>query len=136
MKAINDLKKKITEARNTLEREAKGALKEAFIEFFDENPTVESIRWQQYTPHFNDGDACTFGVYDFTFSTKESIKEGSGDDEDGYEYTWHPETPEARAVSKFRKAVDLDEAFEAAFGDHAQVTATRKGFDVEEFEHN
>ncbi|UDL15302.1 hypothetical protein SEA_KUDEFRE_73 [Gordonia phage Kudefre] len=25
-------------------------------------PEVEAVRWEQYTPYFNDGDACEFGV--------------------------------------------------------------------------
>lgn len=25
--------------------------------------TVKAVRWRQYTPYFNDGDACTFSVY-------------------------------------------------------------------------
>ena len=28
---------------------------------------VHSVRWSQYTPYFNDGDACVFGVNDFEY---------------------------------------------------------------------
>lgn len=27
-------------------------------------PGVEAVRWQQYTPSFNDGEACEFGVHE------------------------------------------------------------------------
>lgn len=27
-------------------------------------PEVEAVRWEQYTPYFNDGDACEFRIYD------------------------------------------------------------------------
>lgn len=44
---------------------------------------VEAVRWRQYTPYFNDGEACEFRIYgaDAKFV---GIDEG-GDDEDG----WH-----------------------------------------------
>ncbi len=29
---------------------------------FDANPTLEAVRWTQYTPYFNDGEPCVFGV--------------------------------------------------------------------------
>jgi hypothetical protein len=38
---------------------------------------VEAVRWRQYTPYFNDGDACTFGTGEIY------IKLAGGDDEGG-----------------------------------------------------
>jgi hypothetical protein len=57
------LVKKITELRETMKREGKEALKEAFVEFFDKHPEAKEILWTQYTPYFNDGDACTFSKH-------------------------------------------------------------------------
>lgn len=37
-------------------------LLKAFAEQFKANPTVKCMLWTQYTPYFNDGDPCTFGV--------------------------------------------------------------------------
>jgi hypothetical protein len=39
-------------------------------------------------------------------------------------------------LTEFEKTFNsLEEALEVVFGDHAQITATRKGFDVEEYSH-
>jgi hypothetical protein len=34
-----------------------------FTELFAEAPTLKSFGWTQYTPYFNDGDTCEFGVH-------------------------------------------------------------------------
>jgi hypothetical protein len=38
-------------------------LKESFAKF----PRLQAVRWTQYTPHFNDGDVCSFGVHEPEF---------------------------------------------------------------------
>lgn len=37
--------------------------KEAVKELFKEFKNLESFSWTQYTPHWNDGDVCEFGVH-------------------------------------------------------------------------
>ena len=34
-----------------------------FKELFDKSEKIESFSWTQYTPFFNDGDTCEFGVH-------------------------------------------------------------------------
>lgn len=37
-----------------------------FVSIFEQAPTLKSFGWTQYTPYFNDGDTCEFGVhYDY-----------------------------------------------------------------------
>lgn len=37
---------------------------ESFVkQLFELNPKLKSFSWPQYTPTWNDGDACNFGVY-------------------------------------------------------------------------
>lgn len=55
-----ELRNKIVEARKTMEETAKSLFNEMSAELFNENPTLMSFGWVQYTPYFNDGDACTF----------------------------------------------------------------------------
>lgn len=41
---------------------------EKFLELLDavlDHPRVLAVRWRQYTPYFNDGDPCEFGVGEF-----------------------------------------------------------------------
>ena len=40
----------------------RGFFQELFDKFFDEYPEVETLKWTQYTPYFNDGSPCEFSV--------------------------------------------------------------------------
>lgn len=50
-------------------------------EFFAEYPEVAEIRWDQYAPHFNDGEPCEFSVYDIMFGCHGFDIDPSDDDE-------------------------------------------------------
>jgi hypothetical protein len=54
--------KEYTEAQEVHVNKAKGLLIELVHQFWDNNPEVNLITWAQYTPYFNDADACTFRV--------------------------------------------------------------------------
>lgn len=41
-------------------------LKLAVQDIFDRCPSLSHIVWTQYTPYFNDGETCTFGVHEIT----------------------------------------------------------------------
>jgi hypothetical protein len=47
---------------------------------------IDSFGWTQYTPYFNDGDACVFGVGEPWFRTMDDVKgkPASGDEDDEY----------------------------------------------------
>lgn len=59
---IKELKEKIA----ALEKEAMEEYRILFVEssreLFEKYPYLERFSWTQYTPYFNDGDECTFGV--------------------------------------------------------------------------
>lgn len=97
---------------------------------FAANPELESFGWKQYTPYFNDGDTCTFGV------------RADEPDVNGYEY--YDEPPEARdklrelasKVTEFIASFDERDLL-AAFGDHAEIVVDRrKGCTVDEYRHD
>ena len=47
---------------------------------------VKAVRWQQYTPHFNDGDACIFSAYEASVALS-FVKPGDlPDDEELIDY--------------------------------------------------
>lgn len=48
--------------------EAQAMFKDTMKEFFDKNPGITALKWTQYTPYFNDGDECVFGVNDVYFT--------------------------------------------------------------------
>ena len=46
------------EVQNLAQEEFKKSMREIFILI----PSLKAIAWTQYSPHFNDGDECVFGV--------------------------------------------------------------------------
>lgn len=57
-----EFKKQYEEARKQLNGQATDAFKEFASDIFAKFPGLESFGWTQYTPYFNDGDACEFSV--------------------------------------------------------------------------
>ena len=151
-----------------------------FQEFFKAFPEIKMIAWTQYTPYFNDGEACVFDIKDFEFIldmdsalVRDDIKklyERIADEHDGnYGYGEADVRPVFRTLSgkhhydeeqrkslglkrrqltdaEKKLAQDCDELEDVCFkikdllsvalGDHVMVTATSKGFDVSEFDHD
>lgn len=166
MSKIKELKAKYKAIKDEMEKSGKSALKEAFSEFFEKHPEIKGIVWAQYTPYFNDGDACTFSVGDpqFKYDPKKVKDMDQSTKDDFFKYTSeedYAEDPFADlyeqcylSTVKYKKkktkeeqalvddaqevleAFSLDEIFESVFGDHVKVIATRKSFTVEEYEHD
>jgi hypothetical protein len=59
------LVKEVEALKEKMKSEGELALKESFKDFFDAHPEARGIKWSQYTPYFNDGDACVFRVHGF-----------------------------------------------------------------------
>ena len=113
-----------------------------------EHPLAESVKWNQYTPYFNDGDACEFSIYSAAVKVKD-VDEG-GDWDNGFFGPW--ELGYYDATKNIEGRESLQEAlreFESRlssgahyvilnekFGDPAEVTATPDGFSVEYYEHD
>lgn len=138
--------------KKEFQEKGKEILKKSFKSFFEAVPAVKAITWTQYTPYFNDGEACVFGVGDMRALSKKSYKAWKGDgggyaeefavasswgsykDEENKDLT----KEEYEATQKFIKNISKlsDDIFEDMFGDHVEVTATKKGFEVEEYNHD
>jgi hypothetical protein len=52
----------VMESKREYVKKGKAALKVLFVRFFEENPNAMFLFWNQYTPYFNDGEQCTFGI--------------------------------------------------------------------------
>lgn len=126
------------------------------------HPEVVAVKWDQYTPYFNDGDACVFGTGEsyvkLTWTTDEDgeMEDGFvssyelydyGPPQDGqsrytnkvYQLNGHDTTEIAQLLNDFasRSVGRTHYVFlQKTFGDHASVTATREGFNVEFYEHD
>ena len=152
MSKLNDIIEKYSEAKNAFQTEAPGLLKEEFKEFFKKVPEVKVIKWAQYTPYFNDGDACVFGVYEPVFSNAEgdevfevsSWGEYEGEQEGIFAFQGTYGLPtelqerkkQIAEMSELITDPDMEEVLGATFGDHVVVTVTAKGIDVDGYDHD
>lgn len=131
--------------------------KERFAELVKallDDQNVTEFGWQQYTPYFNDGDTCVFGASGLWVRT---VADAEVEDKYQLEMWSHPtlsgqrwegerkvvydvQMPEtATAAQELDRAIDGGEADVVLldlFGDHATVTVTRDGINVEFYEHD
>jgi len=78
-----NLQKQIFSLKEQMREKSKDLMQAAFASFFEKySDVVENVFWSQYTPYFNDGESCEFGVYDI-FLTLKSDAEDEDDDGEG-----------------------------------------------------
>lgn len=146
--------------RAALAKQLQISFGEIVQDFFARNPEFEGILWNQYTPYFNDGDECIFRVNDFwgfyvapdDTAYDEGIHSGNYPEDSVWvigSASYNEPSNEAietygkRAqviYGEYRQLVKVlesigDEIYREAFGDHVQITVTRDGVDVQEYEH-
>jgi hypothetical protein len=118
------------EKRKALAAELQKNFPELFKEFFAKHAWVESFKWRQYTPYFNDGDECTFGVrqdYDDI-----DINEVNHWDDDKRE----ERKPVYKELSDILTSVP-EEFYKDLFGDHVEVLINRDGtVETDEYDHD
>jgi hypothetical protein len=161
MNSLSNLAKQQDDMRSQVKALAqssvKPALKEAFADLQKIIPSLTGVQWEQFTPHFNDGDTCEFSVYEAKFQFNDGKdpvtgEEVAADYDNGYNDVGdYPSaydkvtglTPEGLsktqclALEGFNKNLTaLEDLLKAAFDDHAQVTLTAKSIEVEEYEHD
>jgi hypothetical protein len=138
------LVKGIEDAKSRVRVAGKSAVAALFRKFFAEHPSIRAIGWTQYTPHFNDGGACEFGLREFYASTKDGVDYAEvsslydDDDEDLFQDSYSLEGSDKRTAAvldALGRSADED-VFKAAFGDHVMVIATPEGFHVNEYSHD
>ncbi len=139
---FKELKDKREQLKKDMLEESKRVFKEESATLFQTHPQLFMFTWTQYTPYFNDGDACVFGSnHEYPTVVLQSGKEAYEADGQSYEETYAGEGDEAiaesieEAITKFLSQFD-DEDMEAMFGDHVEVKVTKDGVEVEEYEHD
>jgi len=141
-KLFEDLKDEIEEirvAQNEVLTQTKETLIAALKAFIKEHKELEQLTWTQYTPHFNDGDACIFGV--------RSLEVKIEGDEELYD-TYYFKGNKQKTVSNSKEIVaalnDLETfmneetteiVLKKEFGDGVRVIVTRKSIEVEDYDH-
>jgi hypothetical protein len=127
-----------------------------------ETPGVRGLVWEQYTPYFNDGEPCEFSVGDVRVlldgvdEDTEDFDLEYGDSVSDYDTYRHGGTypyggdldavnwvdfngVSGRTLYELIRSLNTaawENVARANFGDHAQVTATPEGFNVEYYEHD
>lgn len=93
---------------------------------FEKYPSVEKVRWNQYTPYFNDGDTCEFSAHiDSLAINDDEMYDGSDENAD--------------AADDFSTALGEipEEMLKEIFGDHVEVIVNRDGtVETEEYSHD
>lgn len=144
-----------------LRKEIRDASSELFDEFrdyiFDKYQELESFSWTQYTPYFNDGDTCVF------YADTDYIKVNGelAQESDWYsemtliDYgTWNNEkriyenrvqepnqsydellVKACNEITDFLNNFDND-FYLTKFGDHAEITMTKSGIDISDYDHD
>lgn len=137
--SIKNIQAKLREVMQEVQDKGLAEFKEEFNDFFAEYPTVEAFRWQQYTPYFNDGEACEFGVHGIEIQLKGHTTSGY-DDEDGFdEISTYDDIAMNAAIAEWFETLHGDgmkTVFEQVFGDHVRVTVTPDNIEIEEYEHD
>jgi hypothetical protein len=129
-----------------------------------DDPTITEFGWTQYTPYFNDGDPCTFGVrgeiwvrtitdedVDDTYQLEIS-RYGGHPSLGKRDRTWNRDTSsfdehpyEGPDEARYDRCLALSDAIEGgefldvlldAFGDHAEITVKKDGIKVDFYEHD
>lgn len=127
-------------------------LKEFFVEFWEKNPAIKAVTWNQYAPYFNDGDVCEFRVNEphFTNAEGEDLDditrwgEYDGEKDDiwsDYSFSggYGSVAPEGvdpvstDSLSTLLTSEVMESIMKATFGPDNTVIATREGFKVEDF---
>lgn len=152
-KLFDQMNNEMAELKANYQKRGQEIFKMAFKEFFEANPEVNVVGWRQYTPYFNDGEACEFRCYaEYAFVSNakdyQNVEYGEYDgDEEGvwvedpdYGDTNPEMIPEsviknAEVLRKLLSKID-DDVFLDMFDDHVKVYATREGFEVTEYEHD
>lgn len=158
--SVNQYKAQVKEAQAKLSE----AFKTEIVEFIKGFHEIEAVRWEQYTPYFNDGEPCEFSVHEPRIKPSEETlnqaKEGSdrvcedgGDYGDGFlsqwdlDYTYDDNrkkqfsNPAQTKLSEIINEVTAfisnvpDDIMLAAYGDHQRVTATKESVVVDPYDH-
>lgn len=155
MELINKIKAELAafdEKRNALATELRKEFPSLLASLFEKSKKIESIGWSQYTPYFNDGDECVFGV------NNEDLYVNGDEQDDAPWYDWRVkyylakgeyqkeiesnpalDIEECKILQEFKDVLSAipDEFYRDLFGDHVRVTVNKDGtIETEEYEHD
>lgn len=113
-------------------------------ELFDKYPKLKSFAWTQYTPYFNDGETCHFGVQSYNVWINNWNRDWDNLDDygdlaeldDGEIWPTDAELQEMEsAVETFIDQFSNEDMLKM-FGDHVKVIVTTDGAYTESYDHD
>jgi hypothetical protein len=132
MSNLNKIIDNFNEQKKILVDSIKEELGVYFKELLDQHTFINGFSWTQYTPYFNDGDTCEFGVNELYFKTKDSEDK----DDDDYDYFGGHSTyyfknnkEQYKIVQEIAKTFSSipEEVMKDIFGDHVKVSVDSEG---------
>lgn len=123
---LTELRKKRKELQEEIVETAKQWLAEESAVLFKQFPKMESFSWNQYSPHWNDGEECNF-------SANTDSPDINGVDE--YSNEEKELTGAYEKVTKLLRKLE-DAELEEMFGNHVEVTVTSKGVEISDYDHD
>lgn len=111
-------------------------------QLFEKHAVLQSFRWTQYTPYFNDGDECVFsarvdqpdmnGMDYYDDELYEKLTDSQGNPRKNFDENINNAYKD---VQEFLSNID-ESILRDMFGDHVEVNVTRTGTEVEVYEHD
>lgn len=157
LKTLSQKNSEISKIKSEIFQLSSGIFEEFYQYIFEKYPTLDSFGWTQYTPYFNDGETCVFyantdyitvnGEYfeDAEWSHKVKVFDWGTYDRVSKTYVGRVEedNPDYDAVlsEACGEIVDFLNKFDndfylTKFGDHAEITVTRTGVDISDYDHD
>jgi hypothetical protein len=125
-KAIDDYKSKMAE----LTGEVTKHFSRTIVALMQTGNNIESIRWVQYTPYFNDGETCYFGVY---------ADELDINDKDYYDIFDNLSYSDQTIINNITNIIEStpEEIMQSMYGDHVKITIKRNGdVIIDDYDHD
>lgn len=118
-----------------LQKNIQEQVKPIFEEILKAFPEVKAFQWTQYTPYFNDGEECVFGVN----SDCRVLFDGFEEFMNEYDSEVKKNKAIIETISSFIDNIPTD-AMKGIFGDHVKVTVSLVDgnikIDTEEYDHD
>ncbi len=148
--------KEVSKIKKEIQKESENIFNQYCEDIFKSSDLLESFSWSQYTPYFNDGSPCIFSANtDYIklngqyvdesdwFQEKNITNYGKWDQKSktyvGREEVDNPNYNKGLAeladkIRDFLSSFD-DDFYVNKFGDHCEITVTKDGISVDEYDH-
>lgn len=113
---VTEAKNKIAEYQKVIEKLGSDAVLMLLGPIFEQHPTA-TVRWTQYTPHWNDGESCDF-------RSNHDCADVDGCEEEGW-----------NLIEAVLNEFD-DDFMRLAFGEEIEVTMSKDGVSIEGYDHD